>query len=778
MSAFLMEMASRLGLLGGVVSIGAVLLTYLLWPPGSAKVVANKVIESGDRTLPKYTKGPYSITAADGEAVVRLAEVGAASDKEGEGVPVMTIPQIFALAAKVKADKIAMRVESPVPPLEGRKAPPAQPLDTWKSWTFKEYYDEASMCAKSMMKLGLNQFDSVNIWGFNSPEWFLGDVAAILAGGKAAGIYPTDTPESVSFKCKHSASTIALIEDNAKLATMIELADELPDLKAIVVWSEDPSQKTITRKTRSAGEITVLSWSDFTAYGSDIEDKALQDRMDAQKPGHCCTLIYTSGTTGNPKAVMISHDNIIFEARCVAREMPMVGNDGTEERILSYLPLSHVAGMMVDIVCPIVVSAFQSGWMSANFARPYDLKVGTIGDRLKCVKPTVFLGVPRVWEKIAEKMMAIGKSTKGTKLKIAKWSKGKGLEHAQATNLPGYTPAWAEGGTSGDGSYPWGYKVADKLVLSKVKEALGLQECKFGFTGAAPITVATLEYFGALGIQVNEVYGMSECCGATSWSSDQTHLWGSCGYPIPGTEVAIFIVDEVTGEKTRCPYAANCFAPTEPEQGEICYRGRHIMMGYLANPKLGDEHVKEIEKKTKESIDDEGWLHSGDKGCMSPDGMLRITGRFKELIIGAGGENIAPVPIEDNIKALCPAISNVMMIGDKRKYNTCLVTLKAVGATGEQAGGNDLDGDALLINPEVKTISAAMTDPIIRKHIHDIIVATNKDPTICTNNASTIQKFEILPADFSVDGGELTATLKLKRPVAEKKWLEYVEKMY
>ena len=448
MSAFLIEMASRLGVVGGAVGIGVVLLTYLLWPPGSAKVIRKKPIESGDASLPKYGKGPYSITAADGEAAVRYAKSGPAS--EG-ALPAMTIPQVFALAAEKKGDKIAMRVESPVPPLDGRKAPPATPLETWKSWTFKQYYAEARMCAKSMIKLGLGQFDSVNIWGFNSPEWFLGDVAAILAGGKAAGIYPTDTPESVSFKCQHSASSIILVEHDEMLASMIEMVDDLPDLKAIVVWSQDPSQKTITRKTRSAGEVAVLSWSEFMAYGSDVEDKVLQERMDAQKPGHCCTLIYTSGTTGNPKAVMISHDNILYEARCVAAEMPMVGNDGTEERIISYLPLSHVAGMMVDIVCPIVVSAFQSGWMSANFARPYDLKVGTIGDRLKCVKPTVFLGVPRVWEKIAEKMMAIGKSTKGTKLKIAKWSKGKGLEHAQATNLPGYAPAWAEGGTAGDG---------------------------------------------------------------------------------------------------------------------------------------------------------------------------------------------------------------------------------------------------------------------------------------------------------------------------------------
>lgn len=163
---------------------------------------------------------------------------------------------------------------------------------------------------------------------------------------------------------------------------------------------------------------------------------------------------------------------------------------------------------------------------------------------------------------------------------------------------------------------------------------------------------------------------------------------------------------------------------------------------------------------------------------MSKDGMVRITGRFKELIIGAGGENIAPVPIEDHIKLLCPAISNVMMVGDKRKYNTCLVTLKAEGATGEKAGTDKLAGDALLANPAITTISAAMTDPTFRKHISDAIQATNANPKACISNACKIQKFEILPTDFSVEGDELTATLKLKRPVAEKKWMEYINKMY
>ena len=168
--------------------------------------------------------------------------------------------------------------------------------------------------------------------------------------------------------------------------------------------------------------------------------------------------------------------------------------------------------------------------------------------------------------------------------------------------------------------------------------------------------------------QVNEVYGMSECTGATTWSTDECHLWGSCAYAMAGTEVGIFREQrDGDGELVRCPAAANLFAPTEEEQGEICYRGRHIMMGYLANPKLGEEHVAEIQKKTAESIDSQGWLHSGDKGCMSPDGMVRITGRFKELIIGAGGENVAPVsPPEAHSAAASRSLTHLVHPGTDR----------------------------------------------------------------------------------------------------------------
>merc|ERR1712087_696305 len=216
----------------------------------------------------------------------------------------------------------------------------------------------------------------------------------------------------------------------------------------------------------------------------------------------------------------------------------------------------------------------------------------------------------------------------------------------------------------------------------------------------------------------------------------------------------------------------------EKYQGELCFRGRNIMMGYLANPDLGDDHVKELQKKTAETIDNEGWLHSGDKGLKTVTGMLKITGRYKELIIGEGGENIAPVPIEDSVKGLCDGIGECMMIGDKRKYNVALITLKAVGANGEVPGQDGLDAAAKNVNPDVQTISGAMKDQKWIQTITEALTKTNSNGKVVPNNAFKIQKFMILPHNFSEEGGELTPTKKLKRAVAEKKYGKQIEHMY
>merc|ERR1712151_189930 len=255
-------------------------------------------------------------------------------------------------------------------------------------------------------------------------------------------------------------------------------------------------------------------------------------------------------------------------------------------------------------------------------------------------------------------------------------------------------------------------------------------------------------------------------------------MGGSVGWELPGVECKVFKVDDRDlNKKFECPRAPD-FLAGEEFQGEICSRGRSIMMGYLANPEFGADHGREIQKKTTETIDQDGWLHSGDKGLCTTRGMVKIPGRYKELIIGDGGENIAPVPIEDQVKKACDGINEVMMIGDKRKYNVCLVTLKAVGANGEVPGTDELDAGAKRVNTAVQTITAAMEDKVWIDAVSAAVQAANNNNTVCINNAFKIQKFTILPTNFSEEAGFLTPTKKLKRKIVEDHFRALIEKMY
>jgi len=513
----------------------------------------------------------------------------------------------------------------------------------------------------------------------------------------------------------------------------------------------------------------LLGWAALVEDGALQFDAALDDRMQAVRPGHCAALIYTSGTTGEPKAVMISHDSVCFEARClhtVLSKSAGFGASPSEERLLSYLPLSHVAGFVLDIVAPASTTALGPAWAATFFARPYDLKEKAIKDRLGVARPTLFLGVPMVWERIADQVRAIAAEVTGPARSVADWSKRLSLERARAAQL------------GGDGCTPAGHSLA-ALVLAKVKARLGLDQCKFALSGAAPMRVDTLEYFGSLNMSINEVYGMSECTGACTWSTDQAHAWGSCGWELPGVEVKAFAVDpRDPNKKVECPRSPSLDATDEEYQGELCFRGRNIMMGYMACPDFGQSHIRDIERKTGETIDNDGWLHSGDKGMVTEQGMVKITGRYKELIIGEGGENIAPVPIEDAVKKHCEGIAEVIMVGDKRKYNIALVTLKAEGANGEVPGSDQLDAPALKVSPGVATISAAVSDPVWIDAVTAAITAANGDGKVCPNNAFTIQKFTILPTNFSEAAGELTPTKKLKRKAVETKFAKLIGRMY
>eukprot|EP00930_Biecheleria_cincta_P095411 TRINITY_DN87373_c0_g1_i1.p1 TRINITY_DN87373_c0_g1~~TRINITY_DN87373_c0_g1_i1.p1 ORF type:complete len:772 (-),score=144.78 TRINITY_DN87373_c0_g1_i1:178-2313(-) len=698
----------------------------------------------------------------------RLSRTGVASE---EGCPPTTLPQLLKKCAAEKGDKPVMKAERPVPAMTGKDVPPALPDEEWTTWTYQSYLEDVQLAAKGFIALGFQPFDTVNVWGFNSPEWFISAIAAGFAGGKVGGLYPTDTPDTAAYKVVHSGGAVLVLEDKSKMEKLqaaLAARGDAKRLKAIVAWGFDPAAGEKV-DVPGCGSVPVISWKELLQKGKEVDDAKLDERVRAVRPGHCAALIYTSGTTGDPKAVMISHDNIVFEATDVQKILgPAAGvsHAAEQERIVSYLPLSHVAGMMVDIVTPIVATSSSPSWWTVYFARPYDLKAGSIKDRLQAAQPTIFLGVPLVWEKIADKIRAIGAANTGVKKQLGDWAKGVALEHAKSCQL------------GGEGAYPVGFSAAMTL-LKAVKDNLGLGKLKFGFTGAAPIRVDTLEYFGSLGIFINECYGMSENTGACTWSTDDTHQWGSCGYEMPGVEVRAFKVSETNfNSKQECPKAPDLDAADEQYQGELCFRGRNIMMGYLANPDLGEAHVQEINQKTAQTIDEEGWLHSGDKGMVTKNGMVKITGRYKELIIGEGGENIAPVPIEDHVKKMCDGICEVMMVGDKRKYNVALVTLKAVGANGEVPGTDELDAGAKRVNPDISTISAAVKDQTWIDAVTAAVKSANDNGKVCPNNAFKIQKFTILLTNFSEEKNHLTPTKKLKRKVVETEYQALIDKMY
>ena len=255
----------------------------------------------------------------------------------------------------------------------------------WTFWTWEAYYADCSKFAKSLLKLGCEAYTVVNIIGFNSPEWFIANNGAILASQIAAGIYTTNLPEACEYVSEHSKAQVVVVEGNKQLAKYAEISKNLPELKAIVVWGE-PIDDSLAKKCGKA----VYSFDDFLSHGEDITDAALEKRQSAVRAGNCSSLIYTSGTTGSPKAVMISHDNVTWTSTTMSDSyMPL----NHEDRIVSYLPLSHIAAQLVDIHIPMHLGC------CTYFCDENAMK-GTLTVTMQDVKPTFFFGVPRVWEKI------------------------------------------------------------------------------------------------------------------------------------------------------------------------------------------------------------------------------------------------------------------------------------------------------------------------------------------------------------------------------------------
>mmetsp|Transcript_27277 Transcript_27277/g.27510 ORF Transcript_27277/g.27510 Transcript_27277/m.27510 type:complete len:663 (-) Transcript_27277:375-2363(-) len=653
-------------------------------------------------------------TEPDGYCEPRVGEAVGASD------PPRTVMQAFEDTVSKHGSRPAMGLKRPVNGVI--------PTD-WKMWTWTEYLTDCKKFAKALVHLEVGSFKIVNILGFNSPEWFIANCGAMFAGCIAAGIYATNNTEACQYVSQHSKAEICVVDGNKQLKKYSEMKikADLPFLKAIVVYDEPVDQALATK----CG-VPVYGWSDFLALGNGVSDETITTRSSGIKPGNCSTLIYTSGTTGPPKAVMISHDNVTWTIKRICEDYMDLNHT---ERILSYLPLSHIAAQTIDIHAPIYLGA------CTYFAQPDALK-GTLTVSMRDVRPTIFFGVPRVWEKIQEKMVQVGRENSGLKKSLVGWAKGVAKEHSDQLQF------------GNSGGAPCGYGCANSIVLGKIKNILGLDAAKGCYTAAAPISVDTLNYFASLDIPVYEVFGQSECTGPHTVSFAGRWRIGYCGRPILGTQTMIV-----------------------PETGELCYRGRHIFMGYMYNP-----------ESTGSTIDQQGYLHSGDvaefdgnndPNIPAPSGFMKITGRIKELIITAGGENIPPVLIENEMKAACVAISNCMVVGDKRKYLAMLVSLKCEVNAEDGSPTNMLAADSLFIGKEIgssaKTVEEAMSDPLWKKCLDDTMKKGNSKTT---SNAQVVQKWKMLPVDFSEKAGDLTPTLKLKRNVVTKKYAAVIDSIY
>jgi len=595
-----------------------------------------------------------------------------------EGVLIMpadTIPQRLVGQARLRPDGMAYFVREP---------------GGWKGTTWKAYFDEIKQAARALMALGFAPGQTTCVLGYNRPEWAIMALATMCAGGAPAGIYTTCSRQEVQYIVAHAEAPVVLLENLDQWEKIKAEREALPGLKQVVMMRGAPP----------VDDPLVLSWEAFLARGGQVTDEAFFDRVDALKPENLATLIYTSGTTGPPKGVMLSHRNLAWTS-LIARDLV---DARPSDRMLSYLPLSHIAEQMFTI----------HGAITSGYAVYYAESLPKLADNLKEVLPTVFFGVPRVWEKFHAGVSQKLTQARGAKAKLLAWGRGVGLSVSTLRGAGGHP----------SGALALQYAAAQRLIFGKLREAIGLSKARVCVSGAAPIAPEILEFFCSLDIPILEVYGQSEDTGPTSFNRPNRMRLGTVGPAIPGVELKI------------------------ASDGEVLVRGPNVFLGYFKEKAATDEAL----------ID--GWLHSGDLGEIDADGFLMITGRKKEIIITAGGKNISPKNIEHALKSH-PLVGEAVVIGDRRKFLTALVTLEPEAA-GRHAAEHGLKVETLHL------------DPGVIGQVQKVVDEVNE--TLA--RVETVKKFKILPRVFSLDHGELTPTLKVKRKNVYKNFAAEIEEMY
>jgi long-chain-fatty-acid--CoA ligase ACSBG len=600
-------------------------------------------------------------------------------------------------------------------------------------YTYAEYYEACVDVARALVALGVEPGATVAIFGSNSPKYLIAYWGALLAGVLPYGIYPTSSEASCRQLLELGRCVVAFGEDGdcgmRLVAAAAAAAAAFPDLKLkhLVLWpstATSPDDDTVSQtKTFASMDTRVMSWHTFLNAGCSLDDGniVLMHCHRAQNADQAALIVFTSGTSGTPKAVALSHRNVLFVIESARR---LVQFDETW-RGVSYLPLSHVAATMLDIIGPAIVG------FSLHFADPDVLQPGSrsLVRTLRAVRPDFFVGVPRVWERIAEQLQEVAASQPAPIRHVSTWAKRVMFSDIQRWEYPqaDWCPSWSA----------W---LADRLVLWPIRRALGLDRARILISSAAPLGPETLDYFSSLGMRICDLYGMTECTGPIAINLPRAYRRGSSGRPLPGTCVRV-----------------------DAETSELQVQGSHVFKAYFNDP-----------ASTAVAFTSDGFFRTGDLATIDRDGFIWITGRLKELIVTAGGENIAPAPLERALESAMPAVARAMVIGDRRKFLSCLLSLQTA------PDGETLIGEAAAVDDATRTAADASAEAAVlgtpwNRYVEQGLAKANRQ---AVSRAAQVRKAWIVPRAFSVEDQTLTPTLKLRRAFIEARYAAQIQRLY
>ena len=573
-------------------------------------------------------------------------------------------------------------------------------LGLWRSWTWNQTATAVQEIAGGLMSLGFARGECASILANTVVEWVWADLAVLSAGGVSNGIYPTDAASQVHYLCDDSRTSVLFVEDDEQLDKALEVRAQLPGLRKIVVFDMEG--------LRGLDDAGVIGLDDLRALGRTYlaqHPGELQQRVDACRPEDLAILVYTSGTTGKPKGAMHLHRGLVYTVRGYNT---LVAQDERDER-MCFLPLCHIAERRGGEYFSLYTGSIL------NFVENPE----TIPEIVREIAPSVFTAVPRVWEKFYSGVMISLKEAGLVQQAAYAWAIGVGTTIAERVLAGQAVSGWLK----------LQFQLARWLALNNVRKLIGIHRARFLVTGAAPISPDLVRWYLALGVPMLEVWGMTETCGASTGVPADRIKPGSIGPAAGFNEVRL-----------------------DPATGEILVRGHNVFAGYLNLP-----------EKTAETIDAEGWLHTGDVGVVDADGYFRITDRMKDIIITAGGKNVTPSELENDLK-FSPYITDAVVIGDKRPYLTAIIMIDQ-----ENVEKFAQDRDVPFSN-----YSSLTRSPEVQALIQEEIERVNKKFA----RVEQIKKFFLLENQLTAEDEELTPTMKLKRKLVEAKYAAQIEAMY